>query len=209
MTMNNQGRPTQAGSGASSAAATFTGHRGLDHEEALIFERRGSATKTGVDLPEPAKVKPPRRPRAQGRDRPARPHRAGGDAPLRAAVAEELLDRHRALSARLVHDEAQPAASTRRWRGCRASATSIRCSRSRRCRARSQLMEMLAGYLLELTGMPAVAMSPKAGAHGELCGMLAIKAAHDGQGLEAIGGAGARSRRMAPIRRRRPSWATR
>ena len=28
-----------------------------------------------------------------------------------------------------------------------------------------------------MTGMPAVAMSPKAGAHGELCGMLAIKAA--------------------------------
>jgi glycine dehydrogenase subunit 2 len=28
-----------------------------------------------------------------------------------------------------------------------------------------------------LTGMPAVAMSPKAGAHGELCGCMAIKAA--------------------------------
>ena len=41
------------------------------------------------------------------------------------------------------------------------------------------LIELLAGYLMELTGMPAVAMSPKAGAHGELCGMLAIKAAHD------------------------------
>jgi len=41
------------------------------------------------------------------------------------------------------------------------------------------LIEVLAGYLMELTGMPAVAMSPKAGAHGELTGMLAIKAAHD------------------------------
>ena len=30
-----------------------------------------------------------------------------------------------------------------------------------------------------LTGMPAVAMSPKAGAHGELCGMVAIRAALD------------------------------
>jgi glycine dehydrogenase subunit 2 len=45
-----------------------------------------------------------------------------------------------------------------------------------------QLMEMLAGYLLELTGMHSVAMSPKAGAHGELCGMLAIKAAHEAKG---------------------------
>ena len=31
--------------------------------------------------------------------------------------------------------------------------------------------------LLTMTGMSAVAMSPKAGAHGELCGMMAIKAA--------------------------------
>ena len=33
---------------------------------------------------------------------------------------------------------------------------------------------------MTLTGMTAVAMSPKAGAHGELCGMMAIKAAHRG-----------------------------
>ena len=45
-----------------------------------------------------------------------------------------------------------------------------------------QLMETLADYLMELTGMPAVALSPKAGAHGELCGMLAIKAAHEASG---------------------------
>jgi glycine dehydrogenase subunit 2 len=44
------------------------------------------------------------------------------------------------------------------------------------------LMEALAGYLLELTGMASVALSPKAGAHGELCGMLAIKAAHEAKG---------------------------
>jgi glycine dehydrogenase subunit 2 len=35
----------------------------------------------------------------------------------------------------------------------------------------------LARWLKELTGMPAVAMTPKAGAHGELCGVLAIRAA--------------------------------
>jgi glycine dehydrogenase subunit 2 len=44
------------------------------------------------------------------------------------------------------------------------------------------LMEALSGYLMELTGTEAVALSPKAGAHGELCGMLAIKAAHDAKG---------------------------
>ncbi len=35
----------------------------------------------------------------------------------------------------------------------------------------------LAGWLCTLTGMPGVAMTPKAGAHGELCGVLAIKSA--------------------------------
>ena len=33
-----------------------------------------------------------------------------------------------------------------------------------------------------MTGMDAVAMSPKAGAHGELCGMMAIKAAIEARG---------------------------
>ncbi len=39
------------------------------------------------------------------------------------------------------------------------------------------LMTELARYLTTLTGMPAVALQPKAGAHGELLGMMAIKAA--------------------------------
>jgi glycine dehydrogenase subunit 2 len=39
------------------------------------------------------------------------------------------------------------------------------------------LMEELSRWLLELTGMHAVALSPKAGAHGEFCGMAAIRAA--------------------------------
>ena len=40
----------------------------------------------------------------------------------------------------------------------------------------------LAVWLIKLTGMHGVAMSPKAGAHGELCGMLCIKAALDARG---------------------------
>jgi len=45
-----------------------------------------------------------------------------------------------------------------------------------------QLMDRLAHWLKTLTGMPAVALSPKAGAHGELCGLLSIKAAHEAAG---------------------------
>jgi glycine dehydrogenase subunit 2 len=43
-------------------------------------------------------------------------------------------------------------------------------------------MDRLAHWLKTLTGMPAVALSPKAGAHGELCGLLTIKAAHEAAG---------------------------
>ncbi len=40
-----------------------------------------------------------------------------------------------------------------------------------------KLMSTLAHWLKTLTGMPAVAMSPAAGAHGELCGIMTIRAA--------------------------------
>ena len=41
-----------------------------------------------------------------------------------------------------------------------------------------ELIDTTAHWLKQLTGMPAVAMSPAAGAHGELCGLMCIKAAH-------------------------------
>jgi glycine dehydrogenase subunit 2 len=44
------------------------------------------------------------------------------------------------------------------------------------------VMDRLSHWLTTLTGMPAVALSPKAGAHGELCGLLAIRAAHEARG---------------------------
>jgi glycine dehydrogenase subunit 2 len=45
-----------------------------------------------------------------------------------------------------------------------------------------QLIAELGGWLVKLTGMHSVAMSPKAGAHGELCGLLAIRAALEARG---------------------------
>ncbi len=47
-----------------------------------------------------------------------------------------------------------------------------------------KVMDLLAHWLKELTGLPAVALSPAAGAHGELCGLMCIRAA-----LEAAGDA--------------------
>lgn len=45
-----------------------------------------------------------------------------------------------------------------------------------------EVMNQLAHWLIELTGMHSVAMSPKAGAHGELCGILSIRAALEARG---------------------------
>ena len=47
-----------------------------------------------------------------------------------------------------------------------------------------EAIAQLADWLIALTGMQAVAMSPKAGAHGELCGLLCIRAAHDASGQD-------------------------
>ena len=45
------------------------------------------------------------------------------------------------------------------------------------CQGALELIDLISSWLKELTGMAAVTMTPKAGAQGELCGMMAIKQA--------------------------------
>ena len=45
-----------------------------------------------------------------------------------------------------------------------------------------EVINELANWLIALTGMHGVAMTPKAGAHGELCGILCIRAALEARG---------------------------
>ncbi len=45
-----------------------------------------------------------------------------------------------------------------------------------------EAIAQLADWLLALTGMASVALTPKAGAHGELCGLLCIRAALEARG---------------------------
>ena len=61
-----------------------------------------------------------------------------------------------------------------------------------------ELIDRVAHWLKTLTGMPAVAMSPAAGAHGELCGMMAIRAALE-RAASSAGASWCRNRPMAPI----------
>ena len=56
-----------------------------------------------------------------------------------------------------------------------------------------EVMQQVKQWLSVLTGMPAVALPPGAGAHGELCGMMAIKSA-----IEARGEDDQRRRVLAP-----------
>jgi glycine dehydrogenase subunit 2 len=48
-----------------------------------------------------------------------------------------------------------------------------------------EAMEQLTHWLLALTGMEALALPPKAGAHGEICGLMAIKSAIAARGEAA------------------------
>ncbi len=67
-----------------------------------------------------------------------------------------------------------------------------------------EVIEELADWLMKLTNMPAVAMSPKAGAHGELCGMLGDPRGAPRKGrAQPQARAGCRSRRTAPTPPRR------
>ncbi len=45
-----------------------------------------------------------------------------------------------------------------------------------------ELMKLLENLLLEITGMEAITLQPAAGAHGELTGMMMIRACHEAQG---------------------------
>jgi glycine dehydrogenase subunit 2 len=183
MTIIKDDRPTRPASGiAHSARTTFTGHRGLDHEEALIFERRGSVTKSGVDLPDPVRA----RSRLGGLDRTAPIGLPGLSEPETVRHYVRLSRKNYAIDAGIY-----PLGSCTMKHNPRLNEKIARMpgfadihplQPQRTVQGAIALMQMLAGYLLELTGMTGVALSPRAGAHGELCGMLAIKAAHEAKG---------------------------
>jgi glycine dehydrogenase subunit 2 len=59
------------------------------------------------------------------------------------------------------------------------------------------VMAQLSDWLIALTGMEAVALSPKAGAHGELCGVLCIKAAIEAR--RSAGGEGGGAERTVML----------
>jgi glycine dehydrogenase subunit 2 len=173
MAINAKGRPTAPGATTASDIVTFTGNRGLDHEEGLIFEI-GDTGRTGVDLP-PA---PAAKPRLGGLDRTSVIGLPGLTEPETMRHYVRLSRKNYAIDSGLY-----PLGSCTMKHNPRLNEKMARVpgigdihplQPQSTVQGAIQLMETLAGYLLELTGMPAVALSPMAGAHGELCGMLAI-----------------------------------
>ncbi|MGK2285941.1 aminomethyl-transferring glycine dehydrogenase subunit GcvPB [Pedomonas sp. V897] len=180
--LNRQGRPTGAGDAASGEGfATFTGHKGLDLNEPLIFEI-GRIDRTGVDVPEAPKVAS----RLGGLERKAAIGLPGLSEPEAVRHYTRLSRKNYAIDMGLF-----PLGSCTMKHNPRLNEKMARLpgfadihplQPQDTVQGALELIDTVAHWLLELTGMAGVAMSPKAGAHGELCGLLTIRAALEARG---------------------------
>ncbi|WP_292529703.1 aminomethyl-transferring glycine dehydrogenase subunit GcvPB [Methylocystis sp.] len=156
--------------------ATFTGNRGLDQEEPLIFEI-GRLDATGVDIGAPAPVET----RLGALERNAPIGLPGLTEPETMRHYVRLSRKNYSIDAGLY-----PLGSCTMKHNPRSNEKIARyegfadihpLQPQSTAQGALELMQTLADWLMKLTNMQAVALSPKAGAHGELCGMMAIKSA--------------------------------
>ena len=175
-----------------STKQTFTGNRGLQLEEPLIFEI-GTHDNCGVDLEPVPQVEPRLGDCAAG----AQVDLPGLSEPETMRHFVRLSQKNHAIDAGLY-----PLGSCTMKHNPRLNEKMARLpgfsdihplQPQSTVQGALQLMDELAHWLKTLTGMPAVALSPKAGAHGELCGMMAIRAA-----IEAKGELATRTRVLVP-----------
>jgi len=186
VSLNNQGRPTsidKVGAGSAEVASTPTtisGDRGLDHEEKLIFELGHGAV--GVDLPD-VKVSEDR---LGGMRRKGVVGLPGISEPETVRHYVRLSRKNYAIDSGLY-----PLGSCTMKHNPRLNEKMARLpgfgdlhplAPASATQGALEMISELMRWLTTLTGMPAVAMSPKAGAHGELCGLLAIRAALEARG---------------------------
>lgn len=184
MSVINQGgwRPTIAGVKSQGSNATFTGNRALMLEEALIFET-GSPDRTGVDFEE-APATAPRLDASLLR-------REGTGLP---GLSEAETVRHYTRLSRQNYGIDLgffPLGSCTMKHNPRLNEKMARLPGFAdihplqpvdSVQGALAVIHQLGDWLVKLTGMAGVAMSPKAGAHGELCGILAIRAALEARG---------------------------
>src|SRR6516164_1150131 len=171
--MNEQGRPSAPTiANTTSRERTFTGNRGLQIEEPLLFEV-GRHDVTGVDLPEAPETKS-----RLGK------HARTTPIDLPGLSEPETLRHYVRLSQKNYSIDAglYPLGSCTMKHNPRLNEAIARLpgfadihplQPQSTVPGALELIGELARWLMEMTGMPAVAMSPKAGAHGEACGMMA------------------------------------
>src|SRR5690349_21329350 len=167
--------------GDATTVQTISGNRGLQIEEPLLFEQ-DSPGHCGVDLPEPPSVTS----RLGGLDR-KRPIGLPG-------LSEPQIVRHFVRLSRknyAIDSGLYPLGSCTMKHNPRLNEKMARLpgfadihplQPVSTVQGALMLIDQLAHWLKLLTNMPAVAMSPKAGAHGEQCGLKAIKAALKARG---------------------------
>ncbi len=176
-----QGRAARPAAGASLEIETVSGHRGLQLEERLLFEQ-GSPGRSGVDLPAAPKVAE----RLGGLKRQAPVGLPGLSEPQVIRHFTRLSQKNYAIDSGLY-----PLGSCTMKHNPRINEKLARLpgladlhplQPTKTAQGALELVDALARWLKTLTGMPAVTLSPGAGAHGELCGMVAIRAALEAQG---------------------------
>jgi len=182
MTINQSGwRPELGEASNDDGGATFTGNRALMLEEPLLFEI-GDTRTTGVDFDAPAAGSS----RLGGLDRNREIGLAGLTEPQAVRHYTRLSRQNYAIDLGLF-----PLGSCTMKHNPRLNEKVARMPGFAdvhplqpvdTIQGALAVINELAVWLIELTGMHGVAMTPKAGAHGELCGILCIKAALDARG---------------------------
>jgi glycine dehydrogenase subunit 2 len=180
MSMNREGRPTRP-ENAQGAAGTWTGNRALMLEEPLLFEI-GDTQTTGVDFEEGD----PAGNRLGGLERAGPIGLAGLTEPEMVRHYTRLSRQNYAIDLGLF-----PLGSCTMKHNPRLNEKVARMpgfadihplQPADTVQGAFALIHQLGEWLIALTGMHSVAMSPKAGAHGELCGLLAIRSALEARG---------------------------
>ena len=155
---------------------TVADHRGLDFEEPLLFEQ-GAPGRSGVDLPQ----------KKDGENRLGGLERQG-EIGLPGLSEPQVVRHFTRLSQKNfgIDSGFYPLGSCTMKHNPRLNEKMARLpgfdnlhplQPTGTVQGALALMDALADWLKILTGLPAVAMSPAAGAQGELCGMMAIRAA--------------------------------
>jgi glycine dehydrogenase subunit 2 len=161
---------------------SFSGSRGLILEEPLIFEQ-DTGEKCGVDLPEPL---PPATDRLGGLER-------SGPIGLPGLSEPTVVRHYTRLSQKNfgIDSVFYPLGSCTMKHNPRLNEKMARLpgladihpfQPVSTVQGALELIDLAAHWLKTLTGMPAIAMSPAAGAHGEFCGLMTIRAALDDRG---------------------------